>query len=347
GGGKYLVVWQEDRGATAEDILGVFVSPEGFLTGSPFVICNCNGTQQFARVVYNGADLFLVVWEDQRNGSLNPTIFGARVTAGTQQVLDPDGFLVPQNTSNKAQIPEVGSINGDFLAIWKDTRLGQAGIYGARITPAKTITGDLPLVTGGNTRQRPSLTSSGTQYLLLWDEIGAQDSDVFGLRVSAAGSPTGSPFVISDAAGTQQRPSGASDGTNFLVAWEDDRSGNFEIYGSRVSSSGSVLDSSGVPISTVSSLKVLTDVAFGSGKYFAVWSDTRNDPFFVTTDIYGAFIDSTSGAPGPDFAVGASPQRQSYGRSTFDEDAFLTVWIDNRNSGSLADFDIFGHIIEP
>jgi hypothetical protein len=53
----------------------------------------------------------------------------------------------------------------------------------------------------------------------------------------------GGGLAISTAANSQYSPALAFDGVNYLVAWEDYRSGtNYDIYGARVSPAGSVFE---------------------------------------------------------------------------------------------------------
>src|SRR5207244_3007283 len=100
--------------------------------------------------------------------------------------------------------------------------------------------------------------------------------------------PAGIP--ISTAADNQRLPRVAFDGTNYLVAWQDSRSGtNFDIYGARVSQAGAVLDPAGIPISTAANNQNVPSVAFDGTNYLVAWEDARNggaNPY----DIYGARV---------------------------------------------------------
>jgi len=108
-------------------------------------------------------------------------------------------------------------------------------------------------------------------------------------------------FPLSTAVGFQQTPAVAFAGTNYLVVWDDYRSGALaDIYGARVSREGQVLDPNGFAISTASIDRCLNlglgclgnprspTVAFDGIDYLVVWEDFRDfpDPF----KIFGARV---------------------------------------------------------
>ena len=79
-------------------------------------------------------------------------------------------------------------------------------------------------------------------------------------------------FAISRVVNGQECSSVAFDGTNYLVAWEDDRSGSgcyisrlqvaWRIDAARVSEAGVPLDEGGIPITTGADIRTSPNIAF-------------------------------------------------------------------------------------
>ena len=105
----------------------------------------------------------------------------------------------------------------------------------------------------------------------------------------------GSEFLIDTnivyvpAADAQFGASVAFNDTNYLVVWEDSRSGPWDIYGARVDQSGVVLDPGGIPISTAAHDERHPSVAFDGANYLVVWDDSRSGSW----DIYGAKLNGS------------------------------------------------------
>ncbi|NTX67824.1 hypothetical protein HUA74_45040, partial [Myxococcus sp. CA051A] len=131
-----------------------------------------------------------------------------------------------------------------------DARLESAGdIFGARVTSAGVVldASAFAISTESQSQETPSVASNGTDYLIVWEDARLNDAgDIFGARVTSTGAVVdASGFAISTIYNGQTRPSVAFNGTDFYVAWQDARS-SLDIYGARVTTTGEVLDSSGV-----------------------------------------------------------------------------------------------------
>jgi hypothetical protein len=113
--------------------------------------------------------------------------------------------------------------------------------------------------------------------------------DIFAARIANDGSLLDSQGIeVSIAADFQERPAVASDGQNFFVVWHDMRNGkDWDLYGARVSSDGTVLDPNGILISGGTHNQCFGDIVYGGGYYYVVWLDARNFPEYR---IYGTRI---------------------------------------------------------
>ena len=79
------------------------------------------------------------------------------------------------------------------------------------------------------------------EYLAVW----RNGSTIVAQRYRSTGQPLGELFPLGDAGGTQAHPSVAYSliGDRYLVVWEDNRSGYFDIYGQMVDAGGTLIGS--------------------------------------------------------------------------------------------------------
>jgi hypothetical protein len=103
---------------------------------------------------------------------------------------------------------------------------------------------------------QPDVAWSGAHLLFVWraNSLANANNYIRGLRMNPDGSTAGGMFTIAEAPGRQLRPVAGWDGSTFVVAWDDQRDQTSffdertDIYGARVSESGTVLDPIGFPI---------------------------------------------------------------------------------------------------
>ena len=351
-GTNYLVVWADWRSGNAFDIYGARVDTSGtVLDSSGIAITTAADRQWIPSLAFDGTN-YLVVWDDHRSPARD--IYGARVsTSGT--VLDSSG--IPICTSVAYQMyPSVAFDGANYLVVWEDYRGGtDPDIYGARVDTSGTVldSSGIAISTAADRQWTPSLAFDGTNYLVAWaDWRSGNDFDIYGARVDTSGVVLDlQGIVISNAPDDQALSCLASDGSNYLVAWQDRRNGiNFGIYGARVDTSGTVLDSMGVNISTAASYQWLPSAGFDGSNYFVVWTDWRsgND-----SDIYGARVGQSGAVLDPSgIAISTAADRQWIPSLAFDGTNYLVVWDDYRNGFRESDIygarvDSWGSVLDP
>ena len=346
GGGCFLVAWEDSR--VGDDIFAARVTPAGTLLDSAgFIISQVAQDQYSPAVGFDGTN-FLVVWEDGRSSSdyENYDIYGARVTpAGV--VLDPKGFVISHAAGNQST-PAVGFDSACFLVVWGDARNGDdEDIYGARVTPTGEVldTQGIAISQADRDQFDPDVSFDGTGFLVVWVDQRGGDYDVYGARVTPEGTVLDSSGIaISQAAYDQSSPAVGSDGANYLVVWQDNRTGSgwYDIYGTRVTSAGMVLDSAGIVISPAMYDQLAPDVSFGGANYLVVWEDVRNA---ITSDIYGARVTPGRVVLDPSgIAISQAEGDQGSPAVGFDDANFLVVWED---FGNGIDWDIYGARVTP
>lgn len=221
---------------------------------------------------------------------------------------------------------------------------------------------DTPIITAAFDEQSYArVASDGTDYLVVWGDSrveGNEDSvldgvpfDVWGARVSAAGvvlDVAGIP--IAAVRGSEQRsPAVAFDGTNYVVAWADARSGQYDIYAARVATDGRVLDPAGIAVTTATGIQHEPDVAGSGGNSLIVWRDERSG----TPDIYAARLAATGSVlDGAGIAVSTAANSQRAPAVASAGAGFLVAWQDDRTTAS--DFDVYaarvdsaGQVLDP
>jgi hypothetical protein len=137
----YLLVWQSGRIGEGDltkglpcigDIVGCRADKSGKpIDAEPFVISGAKDMQERPKVAF-GKDIFLVVWQDLRNGK-DWDVYAARISP-EGKVLDPDGIPVAAGPHNQA-LPRVAWDGKAFQVVWQDFRSGKSyEVYGARVS---------------------------------------------------------------------------------------------------------------------------------------------------------------------------------------------------------------------
>ena len=339
---NYLVVWEDSRTGSYYDIYCTRMNQAGVvLDTNGIAISTARYDQTLPSVAFDGINC-LIVWQDFRSG-WDYDVLGARVNQ-SGIVLDLNGIAISV-PSNDQYAPAVTFDGTNYLVVWQDERNGDTSdIYGARVNRAGGVLdpSGIAITTAANAQYSPSVAFAGTNYLVVWqDRRNYPSFDIYGARVNQAGLVLDSiGIAISTAMYDQGEPSVAFNDTNYLVVWQDNRNSSFDIYGARVSQTGTILDSAGTVISLAAYWQSSPSVAFDSTNYLVAWQDNRNSQF----DIYGARVSQTGSVlDANSIAISTAAYSQVSPSVAFDGTNYLVVWQDNRNGS----FDIYGARVSP
>jgi hypothetical protein len=339
GSAGYLTVWADNRSSaigtgtsgpyfgeglgTMIDVYAARLDAQGRLVDTtPIAISQAPYNQTSPRVGWNGQS-WLVVWMNEREGNryLNDVV-GVRISSGGV-VLDATPILIhAAETSNVPHTPwGVASDGTNWMVTWRGLD-AEAGIYtidGARIAPSGAVVDSggkrLRQDAWNSAPQSASLAFAGDEYLMTWLELDAASWGVRGQRLTPALDPLGGVFKINLYAPTQPaRPTVATDGSAFFVAWSEERyAGWAQLFGTRVSHAGVVLDPSGIPITApAGSTMFQPSVVWDGSRWLVVYNVQKS---FGDDDVYLTRVSSNGqvqDAGGIPVRTGAGTQYQPH-----------------------------------
>ncbi|MFM7201854.1 MAG: thrombospondin type 3 repeat-containing protein, partial [Myxococcota bacterium] len=250
----------------------------------------------------------------------------------------------PVSTALSLQIgPDVVWNGSTYLVVWADNRTDGINydIYAARVTNKGAVTDINGVVVSAATghQLQPKVSWSGSNFLVVWhDYRNGSEADIYGARLSsAAGLSDTAGLKISGATGNQLVPDVGWSGTSFFVVWQDARNGGQDIYGARVTTSGTISDANGVVVSNATGEQRSPAIAWNTVNFVVTWSDLRSG----TADIYAARVSSAAAlldANGILISSAAGVQQDPAITADTNKNV-LIVWSDGRSGTG---FDIYG-----
>jgi len=274
---NYIVVWGDQRNGFYE-IHGAIIDDLGTVITKTEVYAHSNRWNPSVTfdginylVCYHLWDMSLLAMRYDKDGLLlDPSEYTIFYDGG-------DTWVVDHNTSYGLE---------RYLIVYNREWLRGSSVEGRFFSPGITFRNGITLEVGGNVN-----VSFGVENFFIVIDAGA---DIRALMVDTTGVLIDTNYVqISVKSKSEENPAVAFDGSNYLVVWQEkDSLDNYDIYGARVTSSGEVLDTNGMPISTSAENQINPKVTFNGKNYLVVWQDYRNGNDF---DIYGAEVSTEGG----------------------------------------------------
>jgi len=341
--GRYVVAWEDWRRNNGA-IYGQVLDAAGKPTGPNFWINSSGSWQAYSATI--GSDSlgnFVVAWMDARAGW---DVWAQRYNAQAETL---GGNFKVNDDPNPYRINWAPALTvapgGDWLAVWDDYREDtlHVAVYAQRYDaagqpqgPNFRVNDSLPGRDGGG-----ATVSANPQggFLVTWNDSRNGNWDIYGQLLDAQGQRQGGNFRVSDnsAPGDQSGPYVRfSPRDEYWVFWTDRREGNDDIYGQRLTASGSAIGSNfRVNDDSFSSHQRVPSIAANdAGLNVTIWEDERNG----NTDVYCQFGDADGNPIGANIKVNADNVGAAHFYSTAAMDQLgnsITAWTDGRSGYNI------------
>jgi len=248
GSGGAFITWYDQR-AGDYDIYTQRVASGGAVqwTTNGVATCTMATDQLKPDICSDGADGVIITWYDYR-ATTDFNIYAQRVGPSGAIVWDVDGVVMNNNVAYDQINPRIVSDGvGGAIIVWQDYVTGTTSdVYAQRVATAGavqwTATGVI-ICTAAGDQTDPRIVTDGTSgAFITWDDHrDTANCDVYAQRIAADASinwsAEGYPICAADS--DQTNLAMASDGNlGAVVAWQDHRNGNWDIYTQGFDTSG-------------------------------------------------------------------------------------------------------------
>jgi hypothetical protein len=344
--GAYIT-WSDARSGH-HDIYAQRINGSGsiYWTTNGRAVCTASGNQDEVEIIRDETGGVILTWQDGRGSDRD--IYTQKVDSLGQPLWPADGVALC-SASGSQEYPKIAPDGaGGAIIVWQDFRSTGSGIYAQKIDATGNIswTADgVPACSTSGEQYRPAIVTDGSGgAIIAWYDNRDGDNDIYAQRIGSGGSILWATdgVVVCDEAGDQQVANNffwiTSDGSGgAIVSWQDERSGNWDIYAQRVDADGNMeWTGNGVAICSAIGDQTFPEVAADElGGAFVAWQDLRSgdqDVYVQRISSGGNIAWTTNGV-----AVCTFYEEQQYPRIICDgEGGAIVTWKDRRSNPETA-----------
>jgi len=249
GSGGAIITWEDWRsGQYNSHIYAQRVDSGGAVkwTADGLAICTAPNDQHNPQLISDGSGGAIITWMDDRNGA-DYNIYAQMVNSGGAVQWTANGVAIctASNDQDTLQITSDGL--GGAIITWMDDRSSNYDIYAQMVNSSGAVqwTADgVAICTASGNQLEPQITSDGSGgAIITWSDQRSGDYDIYAQRVNSTGAVqwTANGVAICTAPDDQGGSQLTSDGlAGAIIAWMDNRSGNYDIYAQWVNSGESL-----------------------------------------------------------------------------------------------------------
>ncbi|MFX1449380.1 MAG: TolB family protein [Promethearchaeota archaeon] len=342
GSGGAIIVWEDYRTiATESDIYAQRINETGDInwTTNGIVICNANSSQNTPQIISNSSGGAIITWCDNRSNSED--IYAQIIDINGQVQLINNGTVICNSLGNQTNPKLCSDLDGGAIIVWEDSRKGNKDIYAQLINKTGITAWDnngTVICNESNVQQNLQVISDGNgSCIIVWEDLRYTNSSIFGQKINGTGFTEwdNNGTVICNYINNQIMPKLCNDnGKGAIISWLDNRTGNFDIYGQHVNSTGgSMWTLNGSIICAHPSNQINHQILNRSKGAIVVWADNR-----TASRGYGIFIQFLKLSGNREFGLYGKLicdvlNDQNYPKLCSDsDDGAIIAWEDKRSS---------------
>jgi hypothetical protein len=281
--GSAVMVWEDERNGYT-DIYAQRISEFGtkLWQEGGIAVCRADKNQTFPQVVNVSSGEIVVTWQDYRDKYSD--IYAQKIDKDGNLLWASDGFPVCKAPANQLAPQLVSDGSGGAIITWYDYRSGKGeDIYAQKISATGTnewpVDG-VPVCIENGTQWYPQIISDNAGgAVICWDDKREGYYDIYAQKISMSGEPlwqlNGIP-ICSAPENQQYCQIAAASSETYIIAWQDYRNGNADIYAQRVSGLGRISwKNNGEVICSVAGNQEKPNI-IGGDSPIILWTDYRN-----------------------------------------------------------------------
>ena len=247
GNNGVIITWNDSRSNDGfADIYAQRISSTGFVywANNGVLICNANNNQNDPKIVADGTGGAIICWFDNRNG--NPNIYAQKVNATGLNQWAVNGISVCSASFYQGFQQIISDNSGGAYITWEDRRSGfgsGSDIYAQKINttglPQWTVDG-IAVCSSATVQKNPQLclNNSGNVVITWQDDY----NNIYAQAVTPTATLlwTINGEIVSNAVNVQANPQLISSANEIIIAWDDTRNSNYDIYASKLLNNGTL-----------------------------------------------------------------------------------------------------------
>ncbi len=304
GEGGAIITWEDTRnGSTNSDIYAQRINASGteMWASNGVILCDAVKNQTVPKIASDGMGGAFITWSDDRAASSR--IYAQRINALGILQWGSTGMLICTAGNEPAANPRIVATSmGEAIITWTHGAGGTWDVYAQKVNLDTTQwnTNGVSICNEIRTQWKPEIIADGFGGAIIsWQDsrrISFNEEDVYAQKINTNGviewTHNGVPVCTQPGNSTVPQKIASDGDGGAIIAWEDRRNGNTDIFVQRVNIGGSTMwISNGVAVSTAPYSQIgVTLIGDGHGGAILAWMDQRSGTYL---HIYGQGIDST------------------------------------------------------